>query len=43
MKKKYITPKSRVVALRYQSHLLDYSVDQYENGGSSTVGDWNED
>ena len=43
MKKKYITPTSRVVVLRYQSYLLDYSVDRMADGGSSTVGDWEEE
>jgi len=43
MKKKYITPTTRVVALRSQAHLLDYSVDAMRNGDSQNVGDWNEE
>lgn len=43
MKKKYITPTTRVVALRSQAHLLNYSVEETRDGGSQTVGDWDEE
>ena len=45
MKKKYITPTTRVVALRSQAHLLNYSVGNYEDGGTTKTSnneDWDE-
>ena len=40
MKKKYITPTSHVVVLRYRSHLLDYSVEALKNSTDpSKAGD----
>lgn len=46
MKKKYITPVTNVFPVQLQSHLMDYSVRDYENKGPQNVGlgtDANED
>ena len=43
MKKQYIQPSAHVVALPIRHYLLSYSVNDLNDGGTSTVGDDGED
>lgn len=44
MKKSYQPPAAKTIALRYGLYLLQqHSVNPYKNGGTTTVGDADED